>query len=91
MSVLGVKYFSKHLAQVGKKDTTFISQVFNTYLEKYDTKTSQTDLVFFHGASNVQMTGQIVDVYYLQINVLRDANHVQSLFYLTLQNPQLSG
>ena len=50
VAVLGVKDFSKQLAQGGKKYATFISEAFKPHLRKYDKKKSHTDLVFFDGA-----------------------------------------
>ena len=84
VSILGVKYCPKHLAQGGNKDVTFISNSFKPYFEQYDEKKSRMYLVFFDDESNVQKAGQILAVYYPRITLLHNAEHVLSIFSLAL-------
>ena len=89
VAVLVVKDISKNMAQGGKKDDTFILEVFKPYLKQYNEKKIRTDMVLFDAASNVHKARQIISVSYPWITVLQGDVHVLSLFFLTLQNSQL--
>ena len=91
VAVLGVKYFSKHLAQGGKKDDTCTLEELKPHLEKYNEKNIRTDLVLFDGASNLHKSGKILAASYPRITVLHSAKKVLYLFSPTLQHSQLSG
>ena len=86
VDVLGVKYCSKHLAQGGNKDATFILEAFKPYLKQYDENKIRTGLRFFDSASNVHKAGQILSASYPRITVLHGAEHVLSLFFSDIEN-----
>ena len=81
VAVLGVKDSSAHLAQGGKKDATYVSNLFLPHIERHDPQKSRTDLVFFDGASNVQKAGDILAAYFPRISVLHGTEHCIALFF----------
>ena len=81
VTVLGVKDFSKRLAQGGNNYATFISESFKPYLEENDENKRRTDLVFFDGALNIQKAGKILAASYSRITVLHGAAQILSLFF----------
>ena len=86
-----MKYFSKHLSQVGNKADTFISDAFKPYLKQYNEKKIRTYMVLFDSASDFQKLGQILAASYPRITVLHGAEHVLSLCFSDIANFQLSG
>ena len=58
-----------HLVDGGKKDATFISSLFDPWIQKLDPDSTRIDCVFFDGASNVQKAGQLLAAKYPRIHV----------------------
>ena len=48
------------MAEGGKKDAAYISDIFDDKVMEYGPKMALTDICFFGGASNVQKAGQIL-------------------------------
>ena len=56
--------------------------MFRPHIEKVETEFPNcTDVVYFDGASNVQLAGRILEASYPRIEVLHGAEHVISLFF----------
>jgi hypothetical protein len=71
-----------HLETDGRKDATFISDLFIPHISEMENKIPKcTDLVIFDGASNVQKAGQLLEARFPHISVIHGAEHVISLFY----------
>jgi hypothetical protein len=70
-----------HLVDGGKKDATFISSLFDPWIQKLDPDSTRIDCVFFDGASNVQKAGQLLAAKYPRIHVQHCAAHSVSLFF----------
>ena len=48
---------------------------------KIDPHKSITDVVMFDGASNVQLSGELLKIHYPKISVVRGVEHTASLFF----------
>jgi hypothetical protein len=73
---------SGHLETDGRKDATYISNLFLPHITEMEEKIPKcTDLVIFDGASNVQKAGQLIEARFPHISVIHGAEHVISLFY----------
>ncbi len=49
-----------HMSESGKKDATYISEIFQERVNEFDTNGQNTNIFFFDGAANVQKAGQIL-------------------------------
>jgi hypothetical protein len=73
---------SGHHETNGRKDATYISNLFLPHITEMEEKIPKcTDLVIFDGASNVQKAGQLIEARFPHISVIHGAEHVISLFY----------
>ena len=80
-ATLGIVDCSGHMSAGGKKDASYISDLFFPHIEKLDPDKLYTDLVLFDGASNVQKAGEIIGAIYPRVTCLAGAEHVISLFF----------
>ena len=48
---------------------------------KIDPNKSITDVVMFYGASNFQLAGELLKIYYPKVSVMRGVEHTVSLFF----------
>ena len=73
---------SAHLQSGGRKDASYISQLFLPHITEIENKVPRcTDLVIFDGASNVQKAGALLEAQFPHISVMHGAEHVISLLY----------
>jgi hypothetical protein len=72
---------TKRLAKGKKKDAVFIASLFDPWVQKLDPQNSCVDCVFFYGASNVQLAGQLLSAKSSCIHVQTCAAHLVSLFF----------
>lgn len=80
-TVVGIYDCSEHLAGGGKKDASFIANLFEGYTKEFDKEKKNTDIFFFDGASNVQKAGEVLVAKYPRAMVLHGGEHVISLFF----------
>ena len=80
-AVLEIVDCSAYLASGGKKDAKYISSLFLPHMSELDPQKRLIDLLFFDGASNVQLAGALCKVHFPRITVLHGAEHVVSLFF----------
>ena len=80
-TVIAINDCTDHMAEGGKKDATYISEMFEAEVEKYDTTKLYTDLFFFDGASNVQKAGEILTKKFPRAFCCHGGEHVLSLFF----------
>ena len=50
----------KHMAEGGKKDVSYIADLFEEKVLEYDLQRIYTDVFYFEGASNVQYAGYVL-------------------------------
>ncbi len=50
----------KHMEEGGKKDATYIAELFEGKVMEYDPQRLCTDVFYFDGASNVQKAGEVL-------------------------------
>ncbi len=75
---------TNHMSEGGKKDVTYIAEMFQEKVYKFDPDSRSTDVFFFNGASNVQKVGQILCQALPRAYCFRDREHVLSLFFSEL-------
>ena len=81
MSVLELFYFQGHLAYGGTNNATFIWNVLFDHFKRIDPHKSIIDVIIFDGASNVQLAGELLQIRYPNITVMRGVEHTVSLFF----------
>ena len=69
------------MSEGGKKDASYVAEIFMRRIKDIDTTGHSTDVFFFDGASNVQKAGQILKAYYPRAYSLHGGEHVISLFF----------
>jgi hypothetical protein len=75
---------TKHMAAGGKKDASYIADIFENKVDEYDPKHSLVDLFYFDGASNVQKAGEVLMAKYPRTFCYHGGKHVVSLFFTSL-------
>ena len=80
-AVLEIVDCTGHLEHGGKKDASYISELFLPHMQKLDPEKRVVDLLYFDGASNVQKAGDIICAKYPRATCLQGSEHVVSLFF----------
>ena len=80
-TVVAINDCTDHMAEGGKKDATYISEMFETEVAKYDPNKLHSDIFFFDGASNVQKAGEILTKKHPRAFCCHGGEHVLSLFF----------
>ena len=75
---------TKHLQQGGKKDASYIAEMFDDIVKEYDPNGTLTDAFFFDGAPNVQEGGAILVAKHPHSFCFHGGEHVLSLFFASL-------
>ena len=75
---------SKHMAEGGKKDASYIADLFEEKVLEYDPQRIYTDVVYFDGASNVQKAGDVVMARFPRSFCFHGGEHVVSLFFSSI-------
>ena len=81
---IGIVDCTGHMAAGGKKDATYIADIFEEKLEEYDPNHTLTDIFFFDGASNVQKAGEVLMAKYPRTFCYHGGEHVVSLFFSSI-------
>lgn len=81
---IGIVDCTEHMAAGGKKDASYIADIFEDKVEEYDPNHTLTDLFYFDGASNVQKAGQVLMAKYPRSFCYHGGEHVVSLFFTSL-------
>jgi len=74
----------KHLQQGGKKDASYIAEMFDDIVKEYNPNGTLTDAFFFYGASNVQKAGEILVAKFPHSFCFHGGEHVVSLFFSSI-------
>ncbi len=69
-----------HMSEGGKKDTTFITEMFQQKVNDFDLNVWNTDVFFF----NIQKAGLILCQTFSRVFCFLDGKHVLSLFFSDL-------
>ena len=81
MAVLELVDCQGHLADGGTNNATFICNIFLDHFKIIDPHKSIIDMIRFDGASNVQLAGELLQIRYPKITVMRGVEHTVSLFF----------
>ena len=81
VAVLELVDFQGHLADGGTKNGTFICNRFLDHFKIIDPHKSIIDVIMFDGASNFQLAGELLQILYPKIAVMRGVVHTVSLFF----------
>ena len=76
--VLAIHDCTDHLAGGGKKDASFVAQLFEREVEHLDPHKNLTNIFFCDGASNVQKAGEILEAINPGAYCLHGGDHVIS-------------
>jgi hypothetical protein len=72
------------MASGGKKDATYIADIFADKVEEYDPNHQLTDVFYFDGAASVQKAGQVLMAKYPRTFCYHGGKHVVALFFTSL-------
>ena len=75
---------TKHMAAGGKKDASYIADIFEEIAEDYDPDHTLIDIFYFDGASNVQKAGEVLMAKYPRTFCYHGGEHVVSLFFTSI-------
>ena len=81
---VGIIDCTTHMAEGGKKDASYISDIFDDKVMEYDPKMTLTDTFYFDSASNVQKAGQVLMAKFPRSFCFHGGEHVVSLFFTDL-------
>ncbi len=77
-----------HMSEGGKKDATYITEMFQEKVYEFDNEGRNKDVSFFDGASNAQKAGQILCQTFPMAYCFHGGKHILSLFFdLSKLNP----
>ena len=79
--VLEVKDSTPQLNLGKKKDARYVSECFLKHLKELDPKKTLVDLLFFDGASNMQIGGEVIAAVYPRITCLHGVEHSIALVF----------
>ena len=80
MAVLELVDRQGHLADGGTKNASFIYNIFLDHFKRIDPHKSIIDVIMFDGASNVKLAGELLQIRYPNITVMRGVEHTVSFF-----------
>ena len=92
VAVLEIVNTTGQCEEGGKKDARFIASLFRPHIDDFENcNPDSSDVLFFDGASNVQLAGTVIEQKYPRIITLHGAEHVISLFFSDIfKFPQFS-
>ena len=80
VAVLEIIYCQGHLADGGKKDGTFMCNIFIDHMKKIDPNKTITYVVMFDGALSVQLGGELMKIHYSNLTVMHVVENTDSIF-----------
>jgi len=75
---------TEHMAEGGKKDASYVADLFEVKVLEYDPHKLCTDLFFFDGASNVQKAGEVLMARFPRTFCYHGGEHVVALFFSSI-------
>jgi hypothetical protein len=82
--MISIQDCTKHMAEGGKKDASYIANMFEEKVMEYDSLKICTDVFYFDGASNVQKAGEVLMARFPHSFCFHGGKHVVSLFFLSI-------
>ena len=74
----------KHMVKGGKKDESYIANLFKEKVLEYDPLQICTSVFFFDGGLNVQKAGEVLMARFPRTFCLHGGGHVDSLFFSSI-------
>jgi hypothetical protein len=81
---ISIQDCTKLMAEGGKKDVSYIANLFDKKVMEYDPLKTCTDVFYFDGASNVQKAGEVLMARFLCSFCFYGDEHVVSLFFSSI-------
>jgi hypothetical protein len=81
---ISIQDCTKHMAEGGKKDASYIADLFDQKVMEYDPLKRCTDVFYFDGGSNVQKAGKVLMARFPCSFCFQGGKHVVSLFFLSI-------
>jgi hypothetical protein len=81
---ISVQDFTKHMAEGGKKDASYLADLFEEKVMEYDPMKTCTYVFYFDGASNVQKAGEVLMARFPCSFCFHGGEHVVSLFFSSI-------
>jgi hypothetical protein len=81
---ISIQDCTKHMAEGGKKDASYIANLFDEKVMEYDPLKTCTDVFYFDGASNVQKAGEVLMARFPGTFCLHRGEYVVSLFFSSI-------
>ncbi len=81
---ISIQDCTKHMAEGGKKDASYIADMFEEKVMEYNSLKICTDVFYFDGASNVQKAGEVLMARFPHSFCFHGGEHVVSLFFLPI-------
>ena len=81
MTVLELVDYQGHLSDGGTKNASIICNRFLDQFKRIDPHKSIIDVIMFDEASNAQLAGELLQICYPMITVMRGVEHTVSLYF----------
>ena len=86
---ISVQDCTKHMAEGGKKDASYIANMFEEKVMEYNSLKRCTDVFYFDGASNVQKAGEVLMARFPCSFCFHGGEHVVSLVFSSIAKIKL--
>jgi hypothetical protein len=81
---ISIQDCTKHMAEGGKKDTSYIANMFEEKVMEYNSLKICTDVFYFDGAFNVQKAGEVLMARFPHSFCFHGGKHDVSLFFSSI-------
>jgi hypothetical protein len=81
---ISIQDCTKHMAEGGKKDASYMANLFDKKVMEYDPLKTCTDVFYFDGASNLQKAGEVLMARFPCTFCFHGCKHVVSLFFSSI-------
>jgi hypothetical protein len=82
--MISIQDCTKHMAEGGKKDASYIANMFEEKVMEYNSLKICTDVFYFDGASKVQKAGEVLMARFPHSFSFHRGEHVVSLFFSSI-------
>ncbi len=82
--MISIQDCTKHMAEQGKKDASYIANLFDQKVMEYNPLKTCTDVFYFDGGSNVQKAGEVLMARFPCSFCFHGGKHVVSLFFSSI-------
>jgi hypothetical protein len=83
-TTISIQDCTKHMAEGGKKDASYIADLFDEKVMEYNPLKTCTDVFYFDGASNIQKAGEVLMAKFPCSFCFHEGKHVVSLFFSSI-------